>query len=57
MRSLPRRLPPACPRRLQERTRQRLLQLSREQPGLDSEAVSAALARAYHAVTRDRMLC
>ncbi|KAL4421767.1 hypothetical protein ABPG77_009750 [Micractinium sp. CCAP 211/92] len=48
-----RRLPPAAV----ERTRQRMLLLSREQPALDSAAVSAALAAAYHAVTREGMLC
>lgn len=40
---------------VQERTRRRLLALSAERQ-LDSEAVSAALARAYHAVTREGVL-
>ncbi|KAL4431465.1 hypothetical protein ABPG75_006721 [Micractinium tetrahymenae] len=46
------RLPPDAV----ERTRQRMLLLSRERPGLDCDAVSAALAAAYHAVTREGAL-
>ncbi|KAI7835494.1 hypothetical protein COHA_009358 [Chlorella ohadii] len=47
-----RRLPPDA----QERTRQRLLALSQERR-LDPDAASAALVKAYHAVTRERVLC
>lgn len=39
----------------QERTRRRLLLLA-EACQVDTEAASAALARAYHAVTRDGVL-
>ncbi|PRW20330.1 hypothetical protein C2E21_9047 [Chlorella sorokiniana] len=45
-----RRLPPEA----QDHTRQRLLALSQERR-LDPEAASAALAKAYHAVTRERV--
>ena len=48
--------PPALAHAPQERTRQRLLALSQERR-LDPDAASAALAKAYHAVTRERVLC
>lgn len=47
--------PPPLPTAPQERTRCRLLALSAERR-VDPEAASAALAAAYHAVTRDRVL-